>query len=598
MASDLNEVCESIWQLRDPEDHAGLARLAADAARLGGDRPDVVANVVESVFAATAEAGTASESALLQRVTMWSLLDKLSKESPAYVAAFRPRLVDLGIRYFMHRSAPHGGFFWQLLDGLAFTYGGPLAAMVKIKAKAAADAAAPPAATAAEGGAAGAAADAAAPSGQLTTVGTGTGGSHALVARSGRAVGGFVAQRANNARPAGAEHALQVKTRDSLQAMRMASAYVPAMPEEMQLPAAARDADAADGFMQALPEGYVENYLDARKKRLRDIAANRRSAEEARRKAAAERRTRGEEGEAVDSFDDVVMPLELPRDEHGVKIANFPAGVRFLRDAIRQCGGALELTLLEERMSQLADAELKAEFGDLRRFIFIHKPTFAVVEERNRWVVRLVGDEPPDLTMQYFSWENTECALCSKIVPGRNLAKHLNNRKCVGIQLANGLSGRTDRPSPICTLGLAAKAVMDRRDHLDDDDVMHFARCLDDAAGVARFKFASDKQFAPILKAVRVVRDDFLRAKGVTEIANAKVTGDDRAVCALFAALGTNLKRLPVREQLRQRLVQGPQGSARCLHAYLSDSYSNRSPLSTSHCATADVAAWSGMPHS
>lgn len=40
--------------------------------------------------------------------------------------------------------------------------------------------------------------------------------------------------------------------------------------------------------------------------------------------------------------------------------------------------------MLVNRLSTLASKETVAEFGDVREFILIHRPTFRITNERNR----------------------------------------------------------------------------------------------------------------------------------------------------------------------------------------------------------------------
>ncbi|KAK9497763.1 hypothetical protein O3M35_004423 [Rhynocoris fuscipes] len=68
---------------------------------------------------------------------------------------------------------------------------------------------------------------------------------------------------------------------------------------------------------------------------------------------------------AIDTFDDVQMPVELPRDEYGIRKGNFPLGVRFIRDAIRACGGAVELDVLVNRISTLSNRAVLSQFGNV-----------------------------------------------------------------------------------------------------------------------------------------------------------------------------------------------------------------------------------------
>lgn len=534
------ELCNIIWQVDDPTS-AVIAAIARHAAtRFVGD-VGLVLDTIDSVALEAKESGNDA-----QLASMWALVDQLSKAHEAFTEAVRPRLVRFAESFPVPRSSAHFARFAQILEGFKSIFGVAVMSVISIKLRdvlgvsglttggGAPDnrpTTAPNAAALREE--ADSAAAAAAKQMQLST----------MV----RTIGGYQIQRANNGRPAGAQHALQVKTRDSLQAIRGNALYAPALPSEMTIAMPERDADAPVGYMQALPANHQQEYIDNRKRRLREIMEKKRKQEE-------EGRNRGQPGAAapgdvapaaVDLYEDVVMPAELPRDEFGVKIGNFPAGVRFLRNAIAQCGGALELSLLEERVSQMSDREAQAEFGNLRQFLHIHSPTFRVVGENDKWIVRLATDPDPD-TSKAYSWESVECPLCSFLCKGRNLAKHMNNRKCIDVQLAKGLAGRPD--GPIGDLAYAARTILDHsaEQSLDDDDVSFFASCVRAAGTVPRFKYASTTRFAPILKALRVVRDAWLDGKGVKEMAEAPVTPEDGPYASLFAAFGEQLRRLPI----------------------------------------------------
>jgi hypothetical protein len=537
------EVNELIWQLDDPSSSA-ISQTAKEAVRHVAEASQIV-DCIEMIFAEAVSAGNDA-----QLTCMWVLVDRLCKEHEGFTEVLRPCIVKFAESYPVPRSSDHFNRFASILEGMKHIFGAAVMSVISIKlrdllgtrgsdgeARTDAPTSIPGAAMVREQEALAQAS--AAKQGQLST----------LV----KSVGGFQLQRSNMARPSGAQHALQVKTRDSLQAVRTAGMYTPAMPAEITMAAPERDANAQKGYMQALPSNHFEQYIDTRKKRLRDMAEKWRQEEDQRRRGqpgadkTAQLRKEGvsEAALAIDTFEDVKMPAELPRDEFGVKIGNFPAGVRFIRDAIRESGGALELSVIEERISQMADKEVQAEFGEVRHFIHIHKPTFRVVEETDRWVVRLTDDPDPDTTKP-LSWQKAECPLCSYMLAGRNLPKHTNSRRCVDVQTAMGFNGQP--MGPIGNLAFAARCVLDNASNgtLDDDDILFFANCVKEAGEVKRYKFASTARFAPILKALRVVRDAWVKSKGVAEIADAVVNEDDAPVAALFDAFGANLRRLPI----------------------------------------------------
>jgi hypothetical protein len=547
MATDVSEVCDNLWHLRDPADHAALSTAAANAARFRSDAA-LVADVVENIMTGAAGGAADDDDGEAARhdvtLTMWMLIDKLCKEAEVFVDVFRDRLITLAERFGFPPSAPQHALFKQLFDGWKFVFGPLLVSLIDIKLKER---------FRGGGGAEGLVADA--PALAITTdvaQAAAQRSKGALIQHNLRSVGGFSMQNANNARPDGMAGALLVKTRDSLQTMRVSSMYAPSMPVEMTIAMPERDADAPVGHMQALPAGHDQDYLEQRKSRLRAMADKWKQKEdeagERKRQRDADRAaTKGAAGaggeEEEDPFEGVKMPEQLPRDEFGVLIGNFPAGIRFLRDAIAAAGGALELLLIEERIAELADREVQREFGNVRQFLNIHRPTFTVHNEADRWVVRLADDPPPD-PAKPFSWDHTECPYCSYILKGRNVCKHMNNRKCIGIQISNGLMNRLT--SPIAKLSFAAKYIMERIDDIDDDDVMWFAECIELAGEEKRFRYGSSRQFAPVLKAIREVRDKWLDGKDAATMAAAPISADDRCYARFFGAVGRNLRRLPI----------------------------------------------------
>ena len=420
-----------------------------------------------------------------------------------------------------------------------------------------------------------------------------------VVQRAASSFAGFSAQRGNVQRPVGFESTAATKTRDSHQAMRLASLYAPAMPAEVTVALPQRQADAPNGFMQSMPTGHHDAYIDVHRQRLARMKEKwKRDREDAESVVAGRHPSStkpflpGSNDGATSSSDlafsdphaDVIMPLDLPRDEFGVKIANYPDGVRFLRDGIRQCGGALPLSVIEQRISQLADKDMQAQLADIRQFIDLHKPTFRATQEDNQIIIRVtpqaidaalryrpakadpisrspfdlglppfmgsvVSEDGKSLTEDLPTWKEVVCPFCSRMLPGRNFARHMHSRKCVGIQLANGLKGVVT--GPISALTAAAKSVMERAmtNDLDDDDVFYFTQALRDAGEVRRFRWGPANQFAPVLKAIRVIRDLWLKQKGVTSCAERfpmTTDSNDRAFFELFATLGQYQRRIPV----------------------------------------------------
>lgn len=446
-------------------------------------------------------------------------------------------------------------------------------------------------------------------------------------------IGGFVTKSNASVREVGKKHALQVKTVDSLMAMNVASGYAPSRPVEIITPNVQPASDAPRGFMKPLPNDHVENYQEARRKRLRDVMEKNKESfrereeqlllQRVRRETRIERGDRDREqrswgteeekmkekfstegGELADGkrteadaegyrdfaslgssfgspssvsqqnteFDDIQMPLEFPRDEFGVKVGNFPLGVRFLRNAIRACGGAVELEVVSHRISTLASKEAVANFGNIREFLRIHSPTFRLQLEKGQWIVRLNesgnhrGSKTP-MEEDLPTWESLQCPHCSKLLKGRNFSRHQHCRACITAQIALGLQGDYTDRGPIAELAHSAKRIISLHQQemqaknsasptatnhgevevrLDDGDIDMLAESLQSAAKVHRFRLASSRQFAPILKAIGIVRDRWLAQKGVSEVDEAVVSNDDFSVANLFSIVGESIHRLPI----------------------------------------------------
>nr|CCC94639.1 conserved hypothetical protein [Trypanosoma congolense IL3000] len=456
-----------------------------------------------------------------QRLVLWFFIDRLAKQHVIFLDSLRPRLRNLALTSAPPAGGPEWADFKDLLkSSIAVIFGAPLVSLILLDIDADTQKEA-------------ARSDSNASARSRGVV--------ALHSNSLRTAGAFSTKAVMTGRPVGAKHVLQVKTIDSHLAMTMASSYAPARPQEITVPEIHPDADAPHGYVQALPVDYWKNYQNTRRKRLREIMERNRDEMDRRQEQEMLNSVRGVKNEngRVPDFSDVVMPLEFPRDEHGVKRGYFPLGVRFIREAVRSCGGAVELDVLVNRLSTMANKEVVAEFGDVREFILIHRPTFCVTNEKDRLIVRLTGDDSTDPT-----WESMQCPLCSKVLRGRNLARHINCRLCVTTQIALGLHGEVR--SPISELAFVAKSIIDRASTFDDWDLEWFSQCIEQAAQCRRFKLSSQAKFAPILKAVRVVRNRWLTRKGVSEVADVVVDPGDAAFVNLFRVIGRNVNRLPI----------------------------------------------------
>jgi hypothetical protein len=505
MSVDVGAVCDALYDLNDPSDYAAIANLA-ERAEAALAEAEVVVDSLENALAACDGS---------PRLARWLFAERLSRQHPLFTDAVRHRLLKWAVSTGFSPTSTNWGDFESILQALKLTFGTPLVNLILLQLN-------PPAKSEKD----------AAPS-------SGNDASKALVTHTHqvRQIGAFVTKQANTQRTGADKTALQVRTIDSHAAMTMASSYAPLRPVEIQVALATPDADAPQGYMQAVPEELKKEYEETRRKRFRDIMERNRHFDE-------REEARGDDGQtgkplvkvAVD-YSDIVIPEDLPRDEYGVKRGNFPKGVRFIQRAIQQCGGCLELDILVQRLSTLSDREAVAEFGDVREFILLHRPSFKVEEEGGRWVVRLATEKasPPTDTM---------CPFCTRKLLSRNLARHQHSRRCVTAQLALGLAGQTK--GPISLLASMAKHIIANPLEFDDDDVSFFTSCLEQSAATPRFKLSSPVQFAPIMKAIRVVRGRWLQRKRASSMGELVVDAHDGPMVHLFATLGRNVRRLPV----------------------------------------------------
>ncbi|KPI89278.1 hypothetical protein ABL78_1611 [Leptomonas seymouri] len=540
----LSEACDAIAGINDSTTHAEVITIAKQCEPHLGNASEVL-DALEN---------TLSTSTGTQRLMLWFLVDRLAKQHTLFCDALRPKLTHLCTHYGHARtSAEWPDFITLLKSSLSVTFGQTIVSLILLQLGEDAKST-----SAARGGGS-----------NHASAQRNKRGSTALTVHSKalRTAGAFMTKAVAVERSAENKHALQVKTMDSQMAMNVASSYAPARPVEIVVPEMKPDADAPRGFMQALPVGYAENYQEKRRKRLREMMERSRDEQDRKQEQEMLRRVRqdaageirGAAGAATSSssgnansvdgasnsypdYSDIQMPLEFPRDEFGVKRGNFPMGVRFIRDAIAACGGAVELDVLTNRISTLANREAVAEFGNVREFLLIHSPTFNVVNEGGQWVVRLVADKSTDEA----TWKSLQCPACSKVVRGRNFARHLNCRQCITAQIALGLQDDAEGRGPIAELAYAAKRILVKRESCDDGDIDVMADCLQRAAEIRRFRLGSTRQFAPITKAMRVVRDVWLAKKGVEEMADAEVTPADMSVGNLFRIFGENIHRLPI----------------------------------------------------
>lgn len=482
------------------------------------------------------------------KLKVWLFIDRLAKQSVVFLEALKPKISSLAIRHHPETSSTSYKEFLMLLDhSFVLLFGAPLVSLIALQLQEGEEPAASLSSDA-EG-----------------SVREGNSSSRSLVTQRDvlQTIGGFSFKPVGGPREGnmGVEKSgLQVKTVDSQMAMNVASSYTPAVPVDIAVPFMQPDADAPQGFMKAVPSDHVKTYQEARRKRLREVMEKAKEEHSSRQEESLlervrkERRVENERNEdgsgsstdfpgSPSHWEDIQMPLEFPRDEFGVKIGNYPLGVRYLRDAIQGCGGAVELTVLSNRVASLANREAVTNFGNLREFLRINSPTFRLSLEKDQWIVRLTSaqdreDEP--------TWEAMTCPHCSKVLKGRNFGRHRHCRSCITAQIALGLQGDYHERGPIAELAYCAKQILSQRDSFDDGDIDAFGESLKKAAEVRRFRLASTRQFSPIMKAINVIRDRWLARKGASTFNEAVVSCDDFSAANFFGILGRSIHRLPI----------------------------------------------------
>ena len=219
------EYCDVIsQQLTDPLDDATITATALEAEK-HLENAEAIADTLETSLMSTDGD---------HRLALWKLLDKMAKLHATMAEVLRPRMIRLCTNAHPEVGSSQYSAFRDIVDRMGMVFGEEVACVVQLKLGGAAKQQGTNDPSLRQDGA--------------PTVSSRT--SAALIVQSDamRAVGGFHAQRANNARPDEIKHTLQVKTRDSLMAMRVAGQYAPAVPVEMTLPALQADADCPRGL--------------------------------------------------------------------------------------------------------------------------------------------------------------------------------------------------------------------------------------------------------------------------------------------------------------------------------------------------------------
>ncbi|KNH08355.1 hypothetical protein XU18_1120 [Perkinsela sp. CCAP 1560/4] len=248
---------------------------------------------------------------------------------------------------------------------------------------------------------------------------------------------------------------------------------------------------------------------------------------------------------------DFALPKEFPRDEYGVEVGNYYDGVRFIRDAIRQCGGAIPLDRLETRIG--ATKDLKENIGNIRQFLDIHDVTFAIdsLESNNTDVAGpntlfvYIRDEPPAVE-EVPTFQEMHCPDCGLEIKGLVLPKHRGSRICISLQLMKGSEG--EKTTPIMRLAAISLYVSETGTSIDDGDIDDFAQAINEAGDVPRYRYSSRQQFNHlVLRAIKVVRNKWTSLRSCSYVKEIfPFHEEDRSFIHFFQVLGKNMKRLPL----------------------------------------------------
>ena len=306
----------------------------------------------------------------------------------------------------------------------------------------------------------------------------------------------------------------------------------------------------------------IAEYLAKRKENYRMILKHAKDNAGRKRNAAAFRCYTAEELEfkslqpkhtQASTASDLNLPPDYPRDEYGVRIGNYHDGVLFLRDGIRQCGGVIPLDRIETRVG--ATSELKENIGNVRQFLEIHRNTFEILQDQSRnkdqaqqYDVK-VCDEPAlkidEAAMQMPP--KIRCPDCDMEIEGLSLPRHQGSRTCTSVQLMRGSEG--ENRTPIMRLACIAHQILRTGTQgIDDGDIEDFARAIDEAGEVRRFRYASVRQFNyTIFRAIKIIRKKWTALRNVNHIMDiVSFHEEDRAFIYFFKYLGRNLTRLPI----------------------------------------------------
>jgi len=331
----------------------------------------------------------------------------------------------------------------------------------------------------------------------------------------------------------------------------------PPVPDNTSMIFPTASVDAPKGHMRTLPESEsIEAYIQRRNSGLRKIfqtleqgpARNTHSFDDGRNLTADEIEFLAAQPtqQKLSIKVDFPLPKEFIRDEYGVKVGNYYDGVRFIRDAIIQCGGMIPLERLETRLG--ATTELKENIGNVRQFLDIHDGLFSVKKEHenaNGLAVFLRDSLDESRMSRAEPGFVLSCPDCGLEIKGLTLPRHHGSRICISLQLMKGCEGES--ATPIMRLANISMHINRSGFSFDDGDIDDFANALDEAGDVPRFRYSSHQQFAHLVfRAIKAVRNKWTSARNCTNVRDiTPFHEDERSYIHFFRALGRNMKRLP-----------------------------------------------------
>lgn len=136
-------------------------------------------------------------------------------------------------------------------------------------------------------------------------------------------------------------------------------------------------------------------------------------------------------------------------------------------------------------------------------------------------------------------------------MPGHNLPKHRNSKRCILTQMMLGKEGKaTSVISQISALSYRILRNVDASEDgdpgVDDDDLECFASLIHKAGAQFRTKHSSKGDWRHVWRAIQAVHGWWLFDKDCEQSADVELTVDDKSMVKFLATVGSNLYRLPI----------------------------------------------------